>query len=178
LRRLILLACQLASRAAHRLDTAPAAAGGVFKDFFADHPSRPVPAAGNQTAGRIVASRLRQVEKDLRLRGTRYKCDTCDAGSRSEAASMGGIIDAYAIAFPTKNEVWLCPDFWALPDRFQQAGILLHELCHLSFHPLFKHVAAETKGTSAYCYEGFVLQVQGHAPDAVVRTKCRSTRVN
>jgi hypothetical protein len=172
------LACRLAAGAAHRLATAPGATAGVFKQFFGDDPSRPVPASGNQTAGAIVAARLRQVEQGLRLRRTHYTCEPCDAGSRSEAASMGGIVDAYAIAFPTKNEVWLCPAFWTLPHEFQQAGILIHEMCHLRFHPLFRHDAAETKGTSAYCYEGFVLQVQGHAPDALVRNTCRSTRVN
>jgi hypothetical protein len=178
LRRLILHACGLAARAAVRLETNPAAAARIFRDFFVDDPLRPVPAAGNRPAGKIVAERLRQAEEALRLRGTLYRCENCDAGARSEAESMGGILDAYAIAFPAKNEVWLCPDFWTLTDPYQQAGILLHEMFHLRFFPMFKHGPMETKGTSAYCYEGFALQVDGHAPEAIVRFKCQSARLH
>jgi len=178
LRQLIMRACRLAAQAAQQLETNPKAVTPVFREFFSDDPLRPVPAASNKPAGNIVAARLRQAEEALRLRGTLYRCEKCDAGGLSEAESMGGIIDAFAIAFPAKNEVWLCPGFWTLTDKNQQAGILLHEMMHLKFAPLFRHDAAETKGTSAYCHEGFVLQVNGHSPEMLVRTKCRSTRVN
>jgi hypothetical protein len=145
-------------------------------EFFADHPFRLVPGS-NRPVGKIIAERLRQVETSLRERGTLYRCEPCDAGTRSEAEAGGGIIDVYAIAFPAKNEVWLCPNFWKLTDPYQQAGILLHEMFHLQFFPLFRHDSSETKQTSAYCFEGFALRLNGHAPEMLVRTKCRSTRV-
>jgi hypothetical protein len=176
LRQGILDGCRLAFDAARKLEANPRHRITVqdFRDFFTDEPSRHVPSVGNQQAAAIVARRFRQVEEALRRRGTLYRCGRCDAASCSEARAMGGILDAHAIAFPSKNEVWLCPSFWRL-TKFLRAGVLLHEMFHLHFGRLFDHAPTERRGTSAYCYEGFALRVARHAPELLVIQKCQAT---
>ena len=168
-------ACRLAISTARKLEATPLHASTVreFRRFFGDDPARPVPAAGNVRAAAIVADRFKKAEEGLRGKGTLYRCERCDAAALAEVG-RGSIQDAHAIAFPKKNEVWLCPSFWKLP-KFVQAGVLIHEMLHLVFDPLFNHGPMERRGSNAYCYETFALKLAGHVPEQLAIDKCVAT---
>ncbi|HET9832256.1 MAG TPA: hypothetical protein VFP91_11120 [Vicinamibacterales bacterium] len=172
----ILTACQLASRVARGLETAPvdATAAAQFRVFFGQDPTQPFPGALNIAARDCAACQFERVEEALRRANTLYRCDPC-TGLRQEPPASS-ILDAHAIAIPARNQVLLCPTFWSLPPILR-AGVLLHEMFHLRFAPFFRHDATERRQNSAYCYEAFALSVAGQAPDPLAIHKCQATPI-
>jgi hypothetical protein len=166
-------ACQLALKAAHKLMARPRSTGTdqLVHSIFGIAPAVRVSATKQQTAGALVAAHFRDVEHALRTKGTLYRCDDCRA-ARAEPPA-GAIIDAYAIAFGMKNEVWLCPDFWRLTPILK-AGVVLHEMFHIRFFPGFGHGPGEKKLTSAYCYEAFALMLDGKTPEPLNIKECKA----
>lgn len=157
LRQAILDACKLALNAAGKLEAKPrdAATESHFKQVFGHEPSLPFPWACQGESGLIVACQFRMVADALEKAGTLYRCDSC----KHEYDSLA-VVDTAAIALVCRNEVLLCPPFWASPP-FLRAGVIIHEMFHLRFPPFFQHCPKEKRGTSAYCYEALALLLAG-----------------
>ncbi|MCK6620984.1 MAG: hypothetical protein HUU32_05915 [Calditrichaceae bacterium] len=147
----------------------------MFHQVFGHSASQAIPWAGNSEPGDIVAWRFWQVEQALRQQTTFYRCDSCTT-TTSDDPPAGSIVDVHALAFPATKEVWLCPSFWRLPE-FQKAAVILHEMLHLVFSPLFDHGPNERKNTNAYCYEVFALRVNGRTPEQIAVNKCISSPI-
>ena len=186
----ILGAINLAKRAAFSLETKPLSQDTInkFRQIFGQGPVDrwELPWAPRRTmpAGDIVAGRFRRVEKELRTRDTLYRCTTnfCARGSgasrpRPDAPSHPTetiVDDDVAWAALCKDEVGLCPRFWALRPEWQE-GTILHEMLHLYFGltcAWFQHDHKEKTRNSAYCYEAFALMIDNKVPEPIVILKC------
>jgi len=123
----IVAAIGLAQKAASRLEARPLRQDTL--DWFQRIPLAywELPWAPRRTmaAGDIVARRFRTVDQELRTRDTMYRC-VSSALCRGAGAGPGPgpeepahptetiVRDLVAVAVLCKDEVWLCPSFWAL----------------------------------------------------------------
>src|SRR5262245_33523371 len=118
-------AANLAHNAARKLETRPKDTEKIFRDVFGQGPldfwKLPCCPGEKEQAGKIVASRFRTVEKELRTRTTLYRCVSAAAcaqavsRSREERAPHPTDVvvhDLTALALLCKDEVWLCAQFW------------------------------------------------------------------
>jgi len=175
-RRAIIDAIALANGAASKLEATPRTPETVrlFRAFFGHDPSRPVPWAGNQQSGLVVAFRLRKCAQEmLGGRNIMYRCITgCPAttNARTNAADDPSLIR-------------LCPRFFnraaglPLNNQFFRAGVILHEMLHLLFFEFFHHPGHPSgdpvrRRDNAHCYEAFALRVAGHAAEHGDVTAC------
>lgn len=180
LRQALLDAIDLANNAASRLEASPvdAATNNTFRLLFGHLPTRPVPWAGNQPSGANVARRFRIVARELRSRGTLFRCIACNVSTTNECPldtpTMPCPLNAQTLRPYTLNTIELCPRFWSQPQMWR-AGILLHEMLHNYFGQFFRHHPndPERRRDNAHCYEAFALQVAGHAPDQCDICRCR-----
>jgi len=189
----ILGAINLAEKAASSLETKPLRQTPVnkFRQIFGQGPldQWELPGTPRRTmpAADIVADRFRTVAKELRTRSTVYRCTTnfCARGGgggssrpRPDVPSHPTetlVVDDVAWAALCKDEVGLCPGFWALRPEWRE-GTILHEMFHLCFGltcAWFQHDQNEKPRNSAYCYEVFALSVAGKVPDKISIDKCR-----
>ena len=169
----------------------------TFRSIFGEGPTTlwevPGRPSSKMAAGEVVASRLRNVATELESRDTLYRCvsgSSCAQG-RSPLIPTGAeevttrhptetdVVDHVAVARICRNEVWLCPGFWALRPEWQ-AATLIHEMLHLCFGltcAWFQHDSKERKRNSAYCYEAFALTASRQVPEQITVQQCRSTPI-
>jgi hypothetical protein len=190
-------AITLARNAAAGLET-PAGTSHIpsaFTSVFGESPATlwevPGRLSSKIPAGEVVASRLRNVATELESRDTLYRCvsgSSCAQGRSTliptapeepttRHPTETDVVDHVAVARICRNEVWLCPGFWALRPEWQ-AATLIHEMLHLCFGltcAWFQHDSKERKRNSAYCYEAFALTASRQVPDPITVQHCRTT---
>jgi hypothetical protein len=180
LRQAVLLAINIANNAATRLEAAVAVAprlrnpeaqetARLFRFFFCHDPSLPVPWAGNESSGRIVAKRFRAIAREL-SGGRRiiFRCDPNCPGTRRARTNQG----------VAPNVINLCLPFWnrppgpGLPREAFRAGIILHEMLHVLFTDFFHHDPKERKRNNAHCFRAFALRAARFGQDAAALGSC------
>jgi hypothetical protein len=167
-RRAILDGIQLAANAAAKLEASPRAATTIqhFRHLFGHDPSRPVPWAANKQSGAVVAARFRRVARELRTRGTLFRCGCPGAAATVNARTKRPY---------TLNTIELCPRIWTL-SRFRRGGVVLHEMLHNTYGQFFRHHPhdPEHRRDNAHCFEAFALLVAGRTPEQGDITNCRN----
>ena len=189
-------AITIAGKGAERIESPTSGSHKAFTSIFGEDPTKlwevPGIPARKMAAGRVVASRLRMIAKELRERDTLYRCvssSLCTQGKLPFGPSGGAeppeaghptekdVVDNVAVARLCRNEVWLCPGFWIMRPEWQ-AATLVHEMLHLCFGltcAWFQHDSKERKRNSAYCYEAFALIASGISPEPITVQECQKT---
>ncbi len=171
LHQAVIEAIRLANNAASKLEAVSPETAGFYRFFFCHDPSRPVPWAGNEASGSIVARRFRAVAKELGGgRRIIFRCeptnDNCPPGRRG-----------FSLAEP--NVISLCAPFWApppqpgLPPEGFRAGVILHEMFHVLFTMRHIHQDPNEKRTNnAHCLRAFALRAMGYGQDNLAIGGC------
>jgi len=168
LRQAVIEAIRLANNAASKLEAVSPETARLYRFFFCHDPSRPVPWAGNEASGSIVAKRFRAVARELGGgRRIVFRCDpNCDAGTRG-----------FSLAEP--NVISLCAPFWTpppqpgLPPEGFRAGVILHEMFHVLF--TMRHIDQdpnEKRTNNAHCLRAFALRAMGYGQDNLAIGGC------
>jgi len=168
LRQAVIEAIRLANNAASKLDAVSPETASLYRSFFCHDPSRPVPWAGNEASGSIVARRFRAVARELGGgRRIIFRCDpNCGAGTRG-----------FSLAEP--NGISLCAPFWnpppqpGLPPEGFRAGVILHEMFHVLF--TMRHIdqdPKEKRTNNAHCLRAFALRAMGYGQDNLAIGGC------
>ena len=186
LRQAIRSAIFLANNAASKLERASKVATRtagqddetirLYRFFFGHDPSRPVPWAGNQESGLVVAHRYRKAAEALLSRNTLYRCGC--PGARPT-------VNAQTNAAAEANVIKLCTNFWNPPAGMRlskhafRAGVIMHEMLHLLYHEFFHHPGHPSgdpvrRRDEPHCYEAFALRIAGHAADPSDVRACRN----
>lgn len=164
----VIEAIRLANNAASKLEAVSPETARLFRFFFCHDPSRPVPWAGNEASGSIVARRFRAAARELGGgRRIIFRCDPdCPAGARG-----------FSLAEP--NVISLCGPFWnpppqpGLPPEGFRAGVILHEMFHVLF--TMRHIADdpnEKRTNNAHCLRAFALRAMGYGQDNLALGRC------
>jgi hypothetical protein len=168
LRQAVIEAIRLANNAASKLEAVSPETASLYRFFFCHDPSRPVPWAGNEVSGSIVARRFRAVARELGGgRRIVFRCDpNCPAGRRG-----------FSLGEP--NVIGLCAPFWnpppqpGLPPEGFRAGVILHEMFHVLFTMRHIHDDPNEKRTNnAHCLRAFALRAMGYGQDNLAIGRC------
>jgi hypothetical protein len=159
-RQAVIEAIRLANNAADKLEVVTPETARLYRFFFCHDPSRPVPWAGNEASGSIVAKRFRAVAKELG--GGRRIVFRCDP-------NCPGDIRGFTNVHGQPNVIGLCAPFWnpplqaGLPPEGFRAGVILHEMFHLLL--TMRHDQNEKRTNNAHCLRAFALRALGYGQD-------------
>jgi hypothetical protein len=168
LRQAVIEAIRLANNAATKLESARPETASLYRFFFCHDPSRPVPWAGNEASGSIVARRFRAVARELGGgRRIVFRCDpNCPEHRRG-----------FSLVDP--NVISLCAQFWnpplqpGLPPEGFRASVILHEMFHVLF--TMEHIEDdpnEKRTNNAHCLTFFALRAMGYGQDNRAIHRC------
>ena len=83
----------------------------------------------------------------------RYRC--INGAVTRDGCDTPGCAHAEAAACENISSIFLCPDFWKIPDN-RKATLLIHEAVHMVFGLIEKDSKSGAKSSRAECYASFV----------------------